>query len=93
LLPPALCFLLFVPQQPLLQGGILNTGDLTIAALRRGTSGYELLKVWTRDAAIRPPCLPSPLAVPVGIMHFVATTRPAERPGRAVPAEQGRERA
>jgi len=87
-LPLVLCFVLFVLQQPLLQAGVLNTEDLTIAAGRRGTLGQELLNVWTWDAAIGLSCLLSFLAVPVGLMLLVAAKKPAEP---ATPADRPRD--
>ena len=88
LLPPVLCFFLLVLQQPLLQAGVLNTEDLTIAAGRRGMLGQELLNLWTWDAAMGLSCVLSLLAVPVGIMLLVNAKRPVEL---GVPADRPRD--
>jgi hypothetical protein len=81
-LPPVCCLILFALQPLLLQAGILNTEDLTIAAGRRGTLSQELLNVWTWDAAIGLLCLLSFLALPVGVL-FVMAAR--SRPNRHNP--------
>jgi hypothetical protein len=70
-LPPVLCGLLFVLELWLLERGILNKEDLSVAVGRRGTLGQELLNVWTWEAAIGVSCVLSFLAVPVGILILV----------------------
>lgn len=67
-LPPPLCLVLSLLQEPLLKAGVLNTEDLTIAAGRRGAMEQELFNVWTWEAAIGLLCVLSFLAVPFGIL-------------------------
>ena len=66
---------LFALQHPLLQAGVLNAEDLTLAAGRMGTLRQELLNVWTWDAAIGLSCVLSVLTVPTGIYLLEVATR------------------
>src|SRR5947209_978729 len=86
MLLPLLCSVVLMLEGQLLDRGVLNTEDLTVAAGKRGTLSEELLNVWTWDAIGGLSCALSVLAVPVGILLFEAATRPG---GSATPTDRG----
>jgi hypothetical protein len=70
-LPPVVCFVVVGQTGPLLEAGVLNSEDLTVAGGRRGTLRQELLNVWTWDAVGGLSCVLSLFTVPVGIMLWL----------------------